>query len=149
MTMKKFLLVACACLTLAACGGVDPNSPLGKRQALFKQMLKVSEDLGGMLRGRIPYDEAAFIAGAAKLDTLSREPWQHFPQVRDDERSQASDEVWQRQERFQQMARDLEASTAALVQVTTAPPLSRSALEPAVQRVEDSCEACHKTFRAY
>lgn len=149
MTMKKFLLVACACLTLAACGGVDPNSPLGKRQALFKQMLKVSEDLGGMLRGRIPYDEAAFIAGAAKLDTLSREPWQHFPQVRDDERSQATDEVWQRQERFQQMARDLEASTAALVQVTTAPPLSRSALEPAVQRAEDSCEACHKAFRAY
>lgn len=149
MTMKKFLLVACACLTLAACGGVDPNSPLGKRQALFKQMLKVSEDLGGMLRGRIPYDEAAFIAGAAKLDTLSREPWQHFPQVRDDERSQATDEVWQRQERFQQMARDLEASTAALVQVTTAPPLSRSALESAVQRVEDSCEACHKAFRAY
>lgn len=149
MTMKKLLLVACACLTLAACGGVDPNSPLGKRQALFKQMLKVSEDLGGMLRGRIPYDEAAFIAGAAKLDTLSREPWQHFPQVRDDERSQATDEVWQRQERFQQMARDLEASTAALVQVTTSPPLSRSALEPAVQRIEDSCEACHKAFRAY
>ncbi|VXC08803.1 Cytochrome C [Pseudomonas sp. 8Z] len=149
MTMKKLLLVTCACLALAACGGVDPNSPLGKRQALFKQMLKESEDLGGMLRGRIAYDEAAFIAGAVKLDSLSREPWQHFPQVRDDERSQATDDVWQRQERFQQMARDLEAATAALVTVTSAAPLSRSALEPAVQRIEDSCEACHKAFRAY
>jgi cytochrome c556 len=40
-----------ACLTLSACGGVDPNSPLGQRKAIFKQMLKTGEDLGGMLRG--------------------------------------------------------------------------------------------------
>lgn len=149
MDLKKFLLLTSVCLTLAACGGVDPNSPLGKRQALFKEMLKVSEDLGGMLRGRIAYDEAGFISGAAELDRLSREPWQHFPQVRDDERSKANPEVWQRQEQFQTMARDLEQATAALVQATTTPPLRRSELEPAVQVVEDSCEACHKAFRAY
>jgi len=148
MMLKKLLLV-CACMALAACGGVDPNSPLGKRQALFKEMLKVSEDLGGMLRGRIPYDEAGFITGAAELGRLSREPWQHFPQVRDDERSKANPEVWERQEQFQKMARDLEQTTAALVQATSAPPLRRSELEPAVQAVEDSCGACHKAFRAY
>jgi len=118
-------------------------------QAAFKEMLKVSEDLGGMLRGRIPYDESAFISGASELERLSHEPWQHFPEVADDERSKASAEVWQRQEQFQKMARDLEQATAALVQATTAPPLRRSELEPAVQAVEDSCEACHKAFRAY
>ncbi|MFN9527457.1 MAG: c-type cytochrome [Pseudomonadaceae bacterium] len=149
MTLKKLLLLTCVCLTLAACGGVDPNSPLGKRQAAFKEMLKVSEDLGGMLRGRIPYDESAFISGAGELERLSHEPWQHFPEVADDERSKANAEVWQRQEQFQKMARDLEQATAALVQATTAPPLRRSELEPAVQAVEDSCEACHKAFRAY
>lgn len=149
MALKKFLLLTCVCLTLAACGEVDPDSPLGKRQALFKEMLRVSEDLGGMLRNRIPYDEAGFIAGAAELDRLSREPWQHFPAVADDERSKANPELWQRQEQFQKMARDLEHATAALVQATTAPPLRRSALEPAMQVVEDSCEACHKAFRAY
>ena len=67
----------------------------------------------------------------------------------DDARSKANPELWQRQEQFQKMARDLEQATAALVQVTTAPPLRRSALEPAMQAVEDSCEACHKAFRAY
>jgi cytochrome c556 len=150
LAMKfKALLLACACLTLVACGGVDPDSPLGQRQALFKQMLKVSEDLGGMLRGRIAYDEAGFITGAAELERLSRQPWQHFPQVRDDERSKATDEVWQRQAQFQQLARELEQATAALVQATAAPPLRRAALEPAVQQVEDSCEACHQAFRAY
>ncbi|VXB01655.1 c-type cytochrome [Pseudomonas sp. 8O] len=149
MPLKKRLLLTCVCLTLAACGGVDPNSPLGKRQTAFKEMLKVSEDLGGMLRGRIPYDESAFITGAGKLERLSREPWQHFPQVRDDERSKANPEVWQRQEQFQSMARDLEQATAALVQAATTPPLRRSELEPAMQTIEDSCEACHKAFRAY
>ena len=69
--------------------------------------------------------------------------------MRDDERSKANPEVWQRQEQFQKMARDLEQASAALVQATTAPPLRRSELEPAVQAVEDSCEACHKAFRAY
>lgn len=145
----KALLLACACLTLIACGGVDPDSPLGKRQALFKQMLKTSEDLGGMLRGRIAYDEAGFIAGAAELERLSREPWQHFPAVPDDERSKANPELWQRQAQFQQMARELEQATAALVQVSSAPPLRRAALEPAVQQVEDSCKACHEAFRIY
>lgn len=149
MALKKFLLLTCVCAILAACGGVDPDSPLGKRQALFKEMLKVSEDLGGMLRGRIPYDEAGFITGAAELDRLSREPWQHFPAVADDERSKANPEVWQRQEQFQKMARELEQATAALVQATTAPPLRRAEQEPAMQAVEDSCEACHKAFRAY
>ncbi len=61
----------------------------------------------------------------------------------------ANPELWQRQVQFQAMARDLEQATAALVQATTAPPLRRSALEPAMRAVEDSCEACHKEFRVY
>ncbi len=149
MKLKTFALIGLLGLILTGCDRVDPNSPLGKRQAIFKQMLKTSEDLGGMLRGRITFDEARFITGAAKLDQLSREPWQHFPQVKDEGDSRAKDEVWQRQARFQELARALEASTAALVLATSAPPLKPDGLAPAVQRVEDSCKACHEEFRAY
>ncbi|KAI1695453.1 cytochrome c' domain-containing protein [Ditylenchus destructor] len=78
MTFKKLTVVLLACLTLSACGGVDPNSPLGQRKAIFKQMLKTGEDLGGMLRGRIPFDGAKFAEGAVRLDALSHEPWKHF-----------------------------------------------------------------------
>ncbi|PAU52557.1 cytochrome C [Pseudomonas sp. PIC25] len=145
----KSLSIVVLCAGLAACGGVDPNSPLGKRQALFKAMLKTSEDLGGMLRGRIPFDETRFNEGAVKLDDLSRQPWQHFPQVKEEDDTSARDEVWQRQERFQQLARDLEASTAALVEATTRKPLQPESLAAPVQRVEDACEACHQEFRAY
>jgi cytochrome c556 len=148
MKPKTLLLLVLASLTLTACGGVDPNSPLGKRQTIFKQMLNTSEDLGGMLRGRIAFDEEKFVVGAAQLDKLSRQPWQHFPQVKEDE-SSAKDEVWQRQERFQQLARELENATAALVVATTATPLQRADLAAPMQRVEDGCEACHEEFRVY
>lgn len=136
-------------MSLTACGGVDPDSPLGKRKAIFKEMLNVSEDLGGMLRGRIKYDEAQFVEKAIQLDTLAQQPWQHFPSIKEDEKTSARDDVWQQQERFQELARALEGTTARLVASTTQPPLNDSVLALRVQAVEDACESCHKEFRAY
>ena len=98
MTFKRLTVVVLACLTLSACGGVDPDSPLGQRKAIFKQMLKTSEDLGGMLRGRIPFDGPRFTEGALKLDALAHEPWKHFPQVKESDLTSATDDVWQKQE---------------------------------------------------
>ena len=146
--LKRSVLLAVV-MSLAACGGVDPNSPLGKRTAIFKEMLSVSEDLGGMLRGRIAYDEPLFVEKALELDTLSKQPWQHFPSIKDDEKTSARDEVWQKQERFQELARELEGTTGRLVASTTELPLNKSVLGVRVQAVEDACESCHKEFRAY
>lgn len=149
MKLKSLSLLVLA-LALSACGGVDPNSPQGQRQTIFKQMLKVSEELGGMLRGRVAFKEQRFVQGAAELDQLTRTPWQHFPQVKEEGgESRAKDEVWQRQARFQELARAMEASTAALVTATLARPLQAEALSAPMQRVEDSCKACHEEFRAF
>ncbi|WP_285409521.1 cytochrome c [Pseudomonas sp. FR229a] len=147
MTLKRIAVVLLACLSLSACGGVDPNSPLGQRKAIFKQMLKTSEDLGGMLRGRIAFDGPKFAEGAVRLDELSREPWKHFPQVREEDHTSAKDDVWQKQARFQELARALEAATGELVAASQVQPYKASNLGPAVQKVEDACSACHKEFR--
>jgi cytochrome c556 len=149
MKLKTLSLVLLA-LALSGCGGVDPNSPQGQRQTIFKQMLKVSENLGGMLRGRLAFKEPAFVEGAIELDQLTRTPWQHFPQVREEGgESRAKDDVWQRQARFQELARAMEASTAALVTASHTQPLTPESLSTPMQRVEDSCKACHEEFRAY
>lgn len=142
-----FLLLAT--LALAGCDRIDPDSPLGKRKALFNEMLNTSEELGGMLRGRVPFNAGAFQDGAAKLDTLAHAPWQHFPQVMDSEGSSARDEVWQRQARFQELARELEAATGELRVTSREAPQDKRQLRPAVQKVEDACEGCHKEFRIY
>jgi len=134
---------------LAACGGVDPNSPLGKRKAAFKQMLNVSEDLGGMLRGRIKFDEQAFVEKAALLDEVSRLPWQYFEEAPDADKSSARDDVWQEKERFMELARELEGTTARLVQSTVQQPLNPDVLATRVDLVEKACENCHQEFRVY
>ena len=147
MKPSKLLLLCSAVLLLSACGGVDPDSPMGKRQTLFKEMLKTSEDLGGMLRGRLPFDETRFAAGAEQLDTLSRQPWQHFPQVRDEGGSSARPEVWERQVRFQDLARQLEGVTGELVEVTRTQPLDVAQMKAPMDKVEAACKACHSEFR--
>jgi len=148
MKLRLLSLSLIAALALTGCDRVDPDSPLGKRKAIYQAMLDIKEDLGGMLRGRLPFDGEAFSAGAVKLDELSRQPWQHYPEVKE-KQSDARDDVWQRQERFNEMARALEATTAELVGVTSASPVTAQSVAPAFQRVEDACEACHKEFRAY
>lgn len=149
MRFKTLLPLLVAGLALGGCDRVDPDSPLGKRQALFKEMLNTSEDLGGMLRGRLAFDAKAFQDGAAQLDSLAHEPWQHFPQVMDSEGSSARDEVWQRQARFQELARELEAATGELRVTSQDAPEDKRRLRPAVQKVEDTCERCHQEFRIY
>jgi cytochrome c556 len=147
---SKILLAVLACTLLAACDRVDPDSPLGKRQALFKDMLRTSEDLGGMLRGRLPFNEQRFAEGSVRLDELSRQPWQHFPQVQEaGDDSRARDDVWQRQERFQQLARELEVATAELRSQAQVKPLRAEALGAPVAKVEAACKACHEEFRIY
>ncbi len=145
--LKCFTVLLLVSQSLAACDRVDPNSPLGQRKAIFKQMLKTSEDMGGMLRGRIPFDGARFAEGAVKLDGLSHEPWKHFPQVKDEGDSSARPEVWERQARFQELARQLEAVTGELVSVTGDQPLEAAALKAPMDKVEAACKACHTEFR--
>lgn len=137
-----------AAIALAGCDRIDPNSPLGKRKAIYQQMLDVKEDLGGMLRGRLEFDAQKFASGAAKLDELSRQPWQHYPEVKEAQ-SDARDDVWKQQARFNQLARELEAHTAALVTQTVGGTVTAQSVTPAFQRVEKACEDCHKEFRAY
>ncbi len=146
---SKLLVIVLAGLSLAACERLDPNSPLGQRKAIFKQMLKTSEQLGGMLRGRISFNEADFVAGAGALDILVKTPWQLFPQVRDEGKSSAKDEVWQNQQRFNELARQLEMSTAGLLAATAQKPLTPKALVAPLNQVEAACKACHQEFRDY
>ena len=103
MKLKSLLVVLLAGVALSGCHRMDPNSPEAKRQAIFKEMLRTSEDMGGMLRGRLPFDAEKFRAGSAKLHQLADQPWQYFPSPKageEGEDTRAKDEVWQRQQEF-------------------------------------------------
>ncbi|MFB1010832.1 MAG: cytochrome c [Thiopseudomonas sp.] len=146
--MLKYIMAAAALLVLTGCGGVDPNSPEGKRKAAFKQMLNLSEDMGGMLRGRIKFDEQLFAEKADLLDEVSRQPWQYF-EAAGDSKTAAKDDVWQKKERFLELARELENTTAVLRESARQQPLNPDALGVRVDVVEKACESCHQEFRIY
>jgi len=120
---------------------------INKRKVLCKDRLKTSEDLGGMLRGRLPFDGLKFADGALKLDSLSHQPWQHFPEVRDGGDSAARAAVWERQARFHELARQLESVTGELVDVSRSQPLDAAQLKAPMDKVEAACKACHTEFR--
>ena len=147
MTFKYCSIVLLACLVLSACGGIDPDSPLGQRKAIFKQMLSTSEELSGMLKGRVAFNGPRFAEAAVQLDAMAYQPWTHFAQAKDSDQSSATDAVWHKQARFQALARELEAATGELVIASQLQPYSASHLTPAVQKVQDTCSACHKVFR--
>jgi cytochrome c556 len=147
--ISRLCVALFACLALAACNKVDPNSPLGQRQIIFKQMLKTSEQMGGMLRGRVKFDAPTFTASASLLASLAQQPWQHFPQARDEGKSSAKDEVWENQQRFDELAKQLEVRTAELLLATSQSPLVPADLAKPFKQAEDACEACHQEFRDY
>ncbi|WP_181964530.1 cytochrome c, partial [Klebsiella pneumoniae] len=79
MKLKSLLVVLLAGVALSGYPRMNPNTPEAKPQAIFKEMLRTSEDMGGMLRGRLPFDAEKFRAGSAKLHQLADQPWQYFP----------------------------------------------------------------------
>ena len=148
MNVQKLCIAMLAVLALSACGGVDPNSPLGQRKAIFKEMLKTSEDMNGMLNGRVSFDGQRFSDAAVKLDALAQEPWKHFPQTKEADHTSAKDDVWQKQARFQVLVSSLETATSELKGVAAAKPPA-AVLALSLSKVQAACEACHKEFRAY
>ncbi|SDI39278.1 c-type cytochrome [Pseudomonas panipatensis] len=151
MKLKTLFVLLLAGSALAGCHRLDPNSPLAKRQAIFKQMLHASEDMGGMLRGRLVFDADKFRSDSLKLNELASQPWQYFPTAKPADEggdTRAREEVWQRQLEFQADAKTFQQTVAALEANTRQATPTADGVRKDLAAVEDACEACHKKFRA-
>ncbi|MBM3116768.1 c-type cytochrome [Jeongeupia naejangsanensis] len=138
--MKSLILFCCTAALLAGCSKSDPHSPSALRQSIFKDMLRTSETLGGMVRGRSAYDPATFQAGADKLKALASAPWSHFPEFEASGPSHAS------AGQFKAAAQKLETATTQLAAQAEAG-ASMEDIRPRFTAVEESCAACHRVFR--
>jgi cytochrome c556 len=95
------------------------------------------------------FDAPTFTTSAGLLATLAQQPWQHFPKARDEGKSSAKDEVWQYQQCCDELAKQLETTTASLAMLTGQPSLLPANLAKPFKQVENVCEACQQKFRDY
>lgn len=133
---------------LAACNPVvedtRPGQPVKTRQVAFKEMLKVFEPMGTMLRTD-RYQPEKFAALAAELMTKRDAPWRHFAADTHYPPTKAKAEVWSQAEPFERERQAFMAATDELL--VAAQSKDAVVAQKAYFKVYDVCQSCHKRFK--
>ncbi|SFM24739.1 c-type cytochrome [Halopseudomonas yangmingensis] len=145
----KYLTLVAFGLTLAACSSpVDPDSPEGKRQAAFKQILNHSEPMVGMLTGRLSFDGERFAEHAAQLQALSDAPWEYFPSPGNSNQPNAArPKIWSDPEGFSAAVDAYKATVEHLLAVTVEGVDSADQVRGPMTEVQRACKSCHDAYR--
>lgn len=144
----RLTLVALSALTLAACSGeapdTHPDQPVTKRKQAFKAMLRSFEPMGAMLKDR-RYDADAFARLAGEFARLRDVPWQHFGADSNYPPTKAKPAVWEKPGEFEQRRQEFVSATERLLAAAAA--RNEADARSSYAAVQDSCKACHNTFR--
>jgi cytochrome c556 len=145
--VKPLLLVA-ALIGLSACSkpveDTRPGQPVKTRQVAFKEMLRVFEPMGTMLRTN-SYHAEKFAALAGQLMTKRDAPWKHFGADTNYPPTKAKPEVWSKPEQFESERQAFFVATDELLVAAQA-----REVEPARKayfKVYDLCQSCHREFK--
>lgn len=141
--MKKVLIAALSCLTLLS--PAFAADPIAARKDVFEQYKKTFGAMGKTMKGETPYSKNEFAKLAAHLDELAQLPWQHFPQGSDKGKTEARPEIWSKPDAWKTAISDHKAATAKLKQVATTDDMA--AIKAQFGATQQTCKACHKSFR--
>lgn len=145
---RTALLALIPALLLPACGEVEdtrPGQPVKTRQDAFKEMLRVFEPMGVMLREK-RYEEDRFLRMATVLVEKRELPWAHFSPDTNYPPTKSTPRVWEEPARFEEERKRFFTTTDELLAAAQSKDLKR--IEPAYQAVYDSCKSCHNPFKA-
>lgn len=153
--MNKTITVAAslALAALAGCGGGEPmvdDSPEGQayayRQAVMDLVAAKMATVGGMARGDIPDDQAAFTKAAADLVTLTGMIVEGFEVEGVPAGSRSLPDIWANMADFQDKA---QATVDAITAVANAAQSGDFAgAKELAGNVGGTCGACHRPYRA-
>lgn len=150
--MPKYALIPliASAFLLSACSDrikdTHPQQLVSKRQALFKQFTKALEPMGLVARERQDYVKADFMASAATLQELSKQPWVYFTPDGNYPPTRAKPEVWSKSGEFKQAQDSFLTSVNKLVNVSGSADLPT--IQASVEAVQKSCKSCHDQFRS-
>lgn len=147
--LKVWLLVwGCGLLCVASARGQEVPDPVSYRQSVFRLMAWQSKQLGAMVQGRKPYDQADFLLRAQRLDWLSGMLHEAFEQPADSATvTGLKPDMWYQKERFNSYLQGLKQATEALAkQAETAQ--RKDELRRGYGQLARQCKGCHDRFRA-
>jgi cytochrome c556 len=130
----------------AAFAQVKPDTAIQYRQGIFKAQLWNVLPMAAMVQGKAPYDQAAFLLRAQRLDQLSKMAWDGFgPGTDAGAPTKALPAVWSNAAGFKQAAEAFQAETPKLVAAAQTGNMDQ--IKAAFGAVTKSCDNCHDNFR--
>ena len=148
MSTKPALILCCALAVLSGCNSepedTRPGQPVAHRRAAFKEIIKVFEPMGVMMRTDT-YDAGKFKTLAEQLIARRDVPWQYFTADTLYPPTHARAEVWTEAEKFAADKKAFFDATDTLARVVETP--DEATARRAYKDVEAACENCHKSFK--
>lgn len=147
MRTIQSLVLAASLLAWAAVPAATPaEKAVEYRQGLMNVLAWNMDTLGGMARGKIPFDEQVFqrhardLAAAASLEMLAA-----FPEGSKTEGSAAREEIWLDWAKLKDSHGAFRSEAAKLAEVAAGG--DEAAMKAQVGAVGKACKACHDDFR--
>jgi cytochrome c556 len=147
ISLKNTLILMSTVIFLGACGEPEdtrPGQPVKTRQTAFKEILRIFEPMGVMLR-QDRYEADKFEILAERLHALRDAPWKHFGADTHYPPSKGLPAIWQQPAQFAERRDAFLQATDLLL--ATAHGKDESQVRAAYKAVHDSCQDCHKTFK--
>lgn len=148
ISLKNALILLSTVIMLTACSEPEdtrPGQPVKTRQTAFKEILRVFEPMGTMLR-QDRYEADKFEALAERLVRLRDAPWSHFGADTHYPPSKGTPNIWQQPEQFTERRDAFLRATDLLL--ASAHGKDESQIRAAYKKVHDTCQDCHKTFKS-
>jgi cytochrome c556 len=154
--MRKTIVIAAslALVALAGCGGggapMADDSPEGQayayRQAVMDLIAAKMGTVGGMARGDIPDDQAAFTKAAADLVTLTGMIAEGFQTQGIAAGSRSLPDIWSNMADFQAKAQDTVNAVTAVANAAQSGNFAGA--KELAGNIGGTCGACHRPYRA-
>lgn len=144
--MRKYLrLIVALTLVLPMAQAMAGNSPQEQRQALMEKSKDSAKTVGGMLRGKVPFDADTAKAKLEAWIEVSQSFGDLFPEgTETGYETEARWEIWSDRAGFDaKLAEFSEAVSAA----ASANPQTLDELKAVAQPVFKTCKGCHETYR--
>lgn len=116
-----------------------------ERMEMMESLGKASKAMAKMIKGEVAYRGEAMAKHARTINSHSQEITEYFPEGSLQQASEALPVIWERWDEFERLTRQLEASSAKLIDV--AQNGDRKAARRQFTRVAKSCKGCHEDFR--